>query len=259
MTTKDLIAAGKLKEALDQLYKEAKNSEVVLLTGRLKTLVREQSLGILSFSEANLERNKITNAVLSLIDDNQVTEQPKKEEKMNPTAKFNSVFDTLKTCLRDREFDVDVIHENIVYLDNEFGLPEIMEEADRFQGRNFQSLGAAVKNSQIRSFIKEIIAFEPTLRLSLESALSATESIPDWEEALDLLMAKPTYQKWQNLVSAVTLRLRGSMFNQDLRDIWDKMVQNVDSNLENNLTWGFQFRRLYSHDINNWVAKNLKL
>lgn len=256
---KDLIAAGKLKEALVQLYKETKSSEVVLLTGRLITLNKQELLGILSFSEANLERNKIGNAVLELVDDIPVITEPKKEEKMNPTAKFNSVFDTLRACLRDREFNVDAIHESIVYLDNEFGLPEIMEEADRFQGRNFQSFGAAVQNSQIKSFLEEVIAFEPTLRLSLESALSATESIPDWEEALDLLMAKPTYQKWQNLVSAVSLRLRGAMFNQDLRDIWDKMVQNVDSNLENNLTWGFQFRRLYSHDINNWIAKNLKL
>lgn len=256
---KDLIAAGKLKEALDQLYKETKSSEVVLIAGRLKTLGQQELMGILPFSEANIERNRIRNAVLSLIDETQVIEQPKKEEKMNPTAKFNSAFDTLKTCLRDREFNVDAIHESIVYLDNEFGLPEIMEAADRFQGRNFQSLGAAVQNSQIKSFLEEIIAFEPTLRLSLESALAATESLPDWEEALDLLMAKPSYQKWQNLVSAVTLRLRGSMFNQDLRGTWDKMVQNVDSNLENNLTWGFQFRRLYSHDINNWVSKNLKV
>ena len=63
----DLIANGRLDQALTLFREQYNLIEVKQLQSRLKTLNRENRMGILSSSEANLIRNKITADTLNLL------------------------------------------------------------------------------------------------------------------------------------------------------------------------------------------------
>ena len=72
---RDLIAKGQSKQALEYLqynishYETDLNNSVILLQGRLNSLNREERMGIISNSNANLTRNQITASLISLVED----------------------------------------------------------------------------------------------------------------------------------------------------------------------------------------------
>lgn len=73
---KTLVAKGKLDKALDALAKLAEDkadsdlsNSVILLQGRLARLTRDENMGVIGLSDALLERNKLTAAVLGLVDE----------------------------------------------------------------------------------------------------------------------------------------------------------------------------------------------
>jgi len=66
---KELVAKGKLKEALtalEELLTDAEKNSAVLLKSRLAALEGEKNQGIINQGDYTLERNKITAAVLAL-------------------------------------------------------------------------------------------------------------------------------------------------------------------------------------------------
>lgn len=72
-TVNDLIASGKAEEALNTLQAWAKDhnqdaikDDVILLKSRWSSLKRQERLGMISFSEANIENNKIVNSIIGL-------------------------------------------------------------------------------------------------------------------------------------------------------------------------------------------------
>jgi len=64
---RDLIANGRLDQALTLLREQFNSNEIIQLQRRLKTLNRDNRMGLLSSAEANLERNKITASTLNLL------------------------------------------------------------------------------------------------------------------------------------------------------------------------------------------------
>jgi len=63
MTITELIAAGRLREAIDAL---PDSNDKVIQSSRLKSLQRDEMCGTISFDNANRFRAQITHAVLSL-------------------------------------------------------------------------------------------------------------------------------------------------------------------------------------------------
>jgi GTPase SAR1 family protein len=94
---KQLIAAGRLGEALQQLHQSLPSSfsnEGVLLKNRFAKLESDTRMGVIAGSDANIERNKITNAILSLIDiagDNIIVVEPQKSTQA-PAKKTKILF-----------------------------------------------------------------------------------------------------------------------------------------------------------------------
>ena len=73
---RQLIGRARTKDAIDKIIKWAKENDQeqlgddsILLKNAFEKLNREKRLGLLSNSEANIEQNKITNGVLSLLND----------------------------------------------------------------------------------------------------------------------------------------------------------------------------------------------
>ncbi|MDX1939125.1 MAG: TIR domain-containing protein [Saprospiraceae bacterium] len=70
---RDMIVKGKLKDALQTLldYAEDNNSdssnELALLLGRLNDLERQERLGLQSYSELQISRNNVVNALLGVL------------------------------------------------------------------------------------------------------------------------------------------------------------------------------------------------
>lgn len=62
MTIHQLVGQNKLKEAIALIEDE---NERVLLLGRLNSLERDERLGTMDYSTANIQRNRITQAILS--------------------------------------------------------------------------------------------------------------------------------------------------------------------------------------------------
>lgn len=74
IAVRKLVSKGNLKGALNALADvfgddDAATDQVHLLNSRLSNLNKENRMGLLSFSEANLQRNKITNSILELLRD----------------------------------------------------------------------------------------------------------------------------------------------------------------------------------------------
>lgn len=69
---RELIARNKLSEALDLIQSwAAKNdpsleNDAILLSSRLSSVQRNERMGIMSFDQVNLERNRITHALIDL-------------------------------------------------------------------------------------------------------------------------------------------------------------------------------------------------
>lgn len=69
----DLIASGKAEEALNTLQtwatdhnQDSLKNDVILLKSRWAGLKRQERLGMISFSDANIENNKIVNSIIGL-------------------------------------------------------------------------------------------------------------------------------------------------------------------------------------------------
>lgn len=69
----DLIAGGKAEEALNTLHtwatehnQDTLKDDVILLKSRWAGLKRQERLGMISFSDANIENNKIVNSIIGL-------------------------------------------------------------------------------------------------------------------------------------------------------------------------------------------------
>jgi hypothetical protein len=66
-----LIVSGRMKEALKvlgQILPDHQQNTVILLQGRLNSLDSKEGMGVISGSDANIERNRITAAVLALLE-----------------------------------------------------------------------------------------------------------------------------------------------------------------------------------------------
>jgi hypothetical protein len=87
-----LIAQGKLKQALDLL---PDTNEFILQKARFSKLEHEERMGIITTSEANLERNRITHALLQMLDDDVVTTSPKPEMVNKITTDFAAIIKAL--------------------------------------------------------------------------------------------------------------------------------------------------------------------
>lgn len=69
---KQLVAQSRLKEALTLLHTnlpEHQQNDTLLLQGRLSRLEKDERLSIIDQRDANIERNRITAAILSLLDE----------------------------------------------------------------------------------------------------------------------------------------------------------------------------------------------
>lgn len=67
-TAAELVAKGRLREALNLLAVQMPNeTTIILLQGRLSNLDNSVNMGTLAHAEANIERNRISHAILSFI------------------------------------------------------------------------------------------------------------------------------------------------------------------------------------------------
>ncbi|MFT4666330.1 MAG: hypothetical protein ACI8YQ_002107 [Polaribacter sp.] len=85
-----LIVSGRTKEALkelEQLLPDHQQNTLILLQGRLNSLNNKEGMGIISSSDANIERNRITAAVLSLLEDLPDGGAEEKEKEDAPSGK----------------------------------------------------------------------------------------------------------------------------------------------------------------------------
>ncbi len=68
-TIKSLVSNGKLSEALKQIATKSDENHTILLQSRLSRLERDENLGTMDARDANIERNRITQSILSLLGD----------------------------------------------------------------------------------------------------------------------------------------------------------------------------------------------
>ncbi|MFK7809046.1 MAG: CHAT domain-containing protein [Saprospiraceae bacterium] len=87
-----LIVTGRMKEALSilgQVLPGHHQNTLILLQGRLNGLESKENMGIISGSDANIERNRITNSVVGLLDE--LPEDEGSPPMTNNTTGLNSI------------------------------------------------------------------------------------------------------------------------------------------------------------------------
>lgn len=90
---KSLIAESKLDKAIallrSRITDEDEALQLDMQSAKLSKLKKDERMGILSSSDANIQRNQITYALLSLINDlkeSDLTNEPKAENQQAPTV-----------------------------------------------------------------------------------------------------------------------------------------------------------------------------
>jgi len=93
----NLIASGDLKKAISEIMKATSgtsdDSTPTMLSARLSRLERNELMGIMSYSDANMERNRLTQALLSLLstlDDSVFGPKPQPATRTEPTSNSTS-------------------------------------------------------------------------------------------------------------------------------------------------------------------------
>jgi len=68
-SVKDLVAKGKLMDALNQIATKNDDNQIIVLKSRMSNLQYGENSGTLDPRDASIERNRITNAILSILED----------------------------------------------------------------------------------------------------------------------------------------------------------------------------------------------
>lgn len=102
MTIRDLIAETRLKEVLDALYDLIPDEEnhIILLSSRLNSLKRSESNGTITAERAGIERARITNALTSLVKDNELGSSV--IEGAKPTVTNTTIGENTNTSTKDK-------------------------------------------------------------------------------------------------------------------------------------------------------------
>lgn len=83
---KKLISQGRLEKSIQTLISlmEDKDelNDVISLSGRLNHLTRQERMGILSFEQIAIEKNRIINSFLSLLNHLEIEKKPEREQKI---------------------------------------------------------------------------------------------------------------------------------------------------------------------------------
>lgn len=64
-----LIEKGKIKEAIEEMKTFSKENGLILLAGRYNRVVQQNNLNTISQTDYNIEMNRITNSLLSMLND----------------------------------------------------------------------------------------------------------------------------------------------------------------------------------------------
>lgn len=66
---RNLVSNGRLLDALEKLATQSNDSQIILLQSRYANVLRGENGGTMDARDANIERNRITSAILSLLED----------------------------------------------------------------------------------------------------------------------------------------------------------------------------------------------
>jgi len=137
---KKLIAKGKLKKAISHLQELTNDTpllnKVILQSSRLSILSKEIHEGILRFDDIQIERNKITKAVLSLIDEIDFEIRNNKEVE-NEVDQFLNSYSELKN--KEKEMTPEEKRKRFKHFDNYDDLINSKSPEERFHLQKLNS------------------------------------------------------------------------------------------------------------------------
>jgi|GEM_PF-5740498 hypothetical protein len=118
---RQLIGKGRLQEALETLIAAVPahlQNDATLLQTRLNQLERSERLGVLGYSEAGIERAKITHAILELCTDISNVEEITQNQSADPTRTYRlaNIHRLLNAALNDDDLQtLCLLHFETVY------------------------------------------------------------------------------------------------------------------------------------------------
>jgi len=65
----ELIEKGRIKEAIEKMKTFSKENGLILISGRYNRVIEQNNLGTISQTDYNIEMNRITNSLLSMLND----------------------------------------------------------------------------------------------------------------------------------------------------------------------------------------------
>ncbi len=118
INVRQLVGYGKLREALKELMNEDNKNEIIALLGRLSFLEKEVSMGVISFDNEKIEKNKITQAILSYCgtDEQEIFKPEQKEMKYSNLSKSdvaNVLLSYLKNINPTNRPEVGVLQQEV--------------------------------------------------------------------------------------------------------------------------------------------------
>lgn len=237
-TVKKLVEKNNLNEALNEVLTQDNEDTVISLKSRLWKLERDVMLGILSSSEENVERSKITFAILQLCEEINQVQQPKLEQ-MNKYQNLSKsdVANVLLTYLKDinptnRPF-IAVLQNEVLLAQKELQYSKLQSQLEQLASAsvspNVNNFHDAVFKSNYDGWVKSTIEIL-TKYIEIIDKHSTNNELPS--AALSRLSHTKTMDNlklWvDSLKRATGSRVKLSDKLVDKLDYWKKYVENLD-------------------------------
>lgn len=239
---KQLIGKARLKEALDLLEKnisEQFKGQVITLKSRLAKLQSDNMLGLINSSEESIERNKITNAVLGLLEENAETYQQEMPQIMNKYQNLSKsdIAKVLLTYLQGinptNRPKVETLQVEVKLAQNELQYSKLQSQLEQLAGisvsPNVNNFHDAVFKSNYDGWVKSTIEIL-TKYIEIIDKHSTNNELPS--AALSRLSHTKNMDNlklWiDSLKRATGSRVKLSEKLEDKLDYWKKYVESLD-------------------------------
>lgn len=203
-----LVNQGNLKEALEEMGKypsQFPSNQVIQTQARLSGLNQNIRLGIVSHSDAQINRNQITSAIVSFLESAGVSveEEPQPIRKRMPQDKLNKIQSDLESIVKQIMFDRE-------YKEEKTQAKALVQKVKDYRIEKIQDSDYDIEETKQVELEQEYLGFHEKFQLRLKNRRKV--KVKEIEGYLEKAEDDLSKQTLTDLAAALVA------FNSDLRD-----------------------------------------
>lgn len=272
---KEFFTSGRYDEGFQALVKATSGtrfeSDVVLLQGNYANVTRNERLGMLSFSEAQIQRARILSGVFDIISDldkqspkpASATQQPTTTmQKTNVLVEFDDLYrDGINRDLKGSLFVEEKLRQYVQKLANIFNMPQQFGALLNPLNQSDYTFGSeAEKRNVIKGVLETLVSKHDGWRSRLESKVVSENLETTFQETIANFLKNPTTKNWKTCFAAVNDRLANqALYGPKVESAWRFWADQFNGLDEYDLGFEMAVGTQMHTDFLVWLRNNLNI